>query len=391
MLFSLFLLYGAIIKNYFILLFLFFLIAKKYFLSYNIFMSFENNFGESTNRNEILEGIIPVIDLNEVWGGGRMDIEDEKKVIRKKEGWIQKKERDILEGKISKEGLEQIQKGIEMEEKVLDFFSRNEILGKIKKFYKTTDYDDYFNHTDVIAELEDDDFFGFTFDVTYTGSENFHGLNSKLSWTKRNIEEGHLTNIKYGPKGVIEDIPRVVLSLGDSDKKILNGGSERDKFELSMYMLAQIREQVEKFEFFTWNQIDTLEEKGLGKGDDEWEKKQKIISIYEDFIDNLSKLEKEQEEKFNTFLISEYQKKFGNSIHISKGKRYTEEIYIKDEKDKIKNIIFGKIDENGNRITNGKMVDLRMSLAHTFGCSGIEEEELNNYLSERPDKGNANR
>jgi len=65
-LFSLFLLYGAIIKNYFILLFLFFLIAKKYFLSYNIFMSFENNFGESTNRNEILEGIIPVIDLNEV-------------------------------------------------------------------------------------------------------------------------------------------------------------------------------------------------------------------------------------------------------------------------------------------------------------------------------------
>lgn len=351
-------------------------------------MSFENNFENSINKKELLE-ISPPIDLNEVWDG-RMEIADEKKVIEIEKRWIKNEKRNIIDGKITKDGLEQIQKGKEMEEKVLDFFNNNNILGKIKNFYKTTSYDDYFNHTDVVAELEGDDFFGFTFDVTYTGSENFHGLNGKLSWTKKNIKEGHLTNIKYGPSGSIENIPKVVLSLSDSDKKILNGGSERDKFELSMYMLAQIREQIEKFEFFTWNQIDVIEDEELGE--DKLQKKKKIISIYEKFIDNLSKLEKEQEKKFDLFLKDEYQKRFGNSFKVSNGKRYTEEIYIREEKNDINNTIFGKKDEDGKRITNGKMIDLRMSLAETFGCSGNEErEELNNYLLERPDKGNNNR
>jgi hypothetical protein len=85
-------------------------------------------------------------------------------------------------------------------------------LGEDVKLQKTTDYDDMFNHTDMIAEWHsnraESHTLGLAVDVTFGA----RSLEKKFDRLQEDIDKGRLSKIKYAPKEQT-GVPRVIIGM----------------------------------------------------------------------------------------------------------------------------------------------------------------------------------
>ncbi len=174
---------------------------------------------------------------------------------------------------------------VEKAEYLLPIFL-NKMLDKKITAFKTTDYDDFINGIDGFSVFENkDDVLAYAMDFTITKGDNLTTLKNKFQKIFDNINdsEPHLSKIKYfrskTKKGLVENVPRVILSFKDKDITKFEKIYKEDKFENNesykflFLFFEEIRFQLEKL-------IQYTEKKNI----------KNLQKIYEDVFENIDEI-----------------------------------------------------------------------------------------------------
>lgn len=123
-------------------------------------------------------------------------------------------------------------------------------LGDDVKLQKTTDYDDMFNHTDMIAEWHSNraeaHSLGLAVDVTFGA----RSLEKKFDRLQEDINKGRLSKIKYAPKEQ-SSVPRVIIGMSrETVHELMNLWMEEEydalgKHPIQTVVLEQILAQLQ--------------------------------------------------------------------------------------------------------------------------------------------------
>lgn len=130
---------------------------------------------------------------------------------------------------------------------------------------KTSEYDDYENHTDSVLHGKTEDSEEVFIGVDWTVSQDAEVINNKVSRIANEIERGELTKIKYfessedeNNRRELDNIPRVIIAMPDSKfqklceqtVQIINreegANNNFSKSELQTFILEEIKAQLEK-------------------------------------------------------------------------------------------------------------------------------------------------
>jgi hypothetical protein len=162
-----------------------------------------NSFGDLYDKEQIRKDNELVEEKKKKWTNQSFEIHDD----------INKKLATIFEAIIFSEG------------------ESSEWLGSNVVLIKTSDYDDFVNGVDAVAEYDNEEGVSrvaMAIDVTFN-----HDVQKKISKIKSNIEEGNLTKVKYFEselediRGEIKNIPHIILGADvDTVRELTNEWAE---------------------------------------------------------------------------------------------------------------------------------------------------------------------
>ena len=224
-----------------------------------------------------------------------------------------------------------IEKGPELERLFFEAVKNGMFGEDILEIMKTHEFDDYMNHVDGLIKLKSHEIYGFALDLTYTNGDNEEGIFKKISYTKNNIDDGHLYNIKYGPDGELKNIIRPLISIDKTYLKKLNN-LEINNLEVSLYVYRQILLQLEYVGDYIQNKYVFPYEESDRESPKEY---QNMSDAYEELQSEIRKLKNKKEEEIKKYF---YDKSTEEGVRLSEGRRMDKREYDAKEKfEEIKN------------------------------------------------------